>query len=133
MTKPLIIDITTANFDTEVIKSDVPVLMQFNADWCIPCQKLAPKLLELAIEKGESLKIVQINVDSSPELAKIFKIRLLPALFVMNRGEKYAEAVGNVSKDALEKLLAQALQKHAKTNIQAKNRHSKLGDKPPRR
>ncbi len=133
MTKPLITEVTSANFDAEVMKADTLVLIDFYADWCGPCKQLAPTLEKVAGEQAGKVKVVKINVDTSPELADLFKVRSIPTIVTMKDGQGLVGAVGNLPKSAIERVIAQALQKAAETNIQAKDSHHKTGGKGPRR
>lgn len=132
MTQPLITEVTSANFDTEVMKADTLVLIDFYADWCGPCKQLAPTLERIATEQAGKVKVVKINVDTAPELADLFKVRSIPTLVTMKDGQGLVGAVGNLPKSAIERVIAQALQKAAETNIQAKDKNPKTGGKGPR-
>lgn len=98
-------EITQADFELEVIKSAIPVLVDFWAPWCGPCKALTPKLEEIGAEFGSELKIVKINVDESPELAAKFGIRGIPAMLMFNYGEESGRLGGNQPKDALIKFV----------------------------
>jgi thioredoxin 1 len=93
-----------ANFAELVLNSDVPVLVDFYADWCGPCRMLAPVLEELAKETNDA-KIVKVNVDESPRLAARYKIASIPSLRVFEDGEVVNDHVGLASKAKLEKML----------------------------
>jgi len=93
------------NFEAEVLKSDVPVLVDFYADWCGPCQALLPTIEELSSELEGKAKIVKVNVDEAGELAAQYGVMSIPALKVFNGGEVTKEALGLQSKDALKELL----------------------------
>ena len=85
--------ITKENFDQEVLNSDQPVLIDFWASWCGPCQMLLPVVEELAGEV-EHAKICKINVDEQPELAQQFQVMTIPTLVVMNGGKVLNRSVG---------------------------------------
>ena len=97
--------ITKENFEAEVLKSDVPVLVDFWAVWCGPCQMVAPVLSEIAEENEGKLKVGKVNVDEQPELARQFGIMSIPTLMVFNGGEKVNQLVGAVPKDSILALL----------------------------
>ena len=99
-----IIEGTKENFDTEVLKSDVPVLVDFNAEWCPPCQALHPILEELA-EEGDDFKIVSVDIDDQDELAEEYEVSSIPCLVVFNGGEETDRKVGLQPKKRLQKML----------------------------
>jgi thioredoxin 1 len=92
------------SFGPLVLESDVPVLVDFYATWCGPCKKLAPTLDELAGEI-DTARIVKVNIDDSPRLAKTYKVRSVPALFVFDQGKVVARRDGSASKTSIRKLL----------------------------
>lgn len=96
--------ITKENFDQEVLNSDQPVLIDFWASWCGPCQMLLPVVEELAGEV-EHAKICKINVDEQPELAQQFQVMTIPTLVVMNGGEVLNRSVGVKPKEEILKML----------------------------
>ena len=99
-----VIKVTYDNFEKEVIKSDKPVLVDFNADWCGPCRMLAPTLDEIA-EENDGIKVVSVNVDDEPELAEDHEISSIPCLIVYKNGEIVNRSVGLISKNAVLSLL----------------------------
>jgi thioredoxin 1 len=92
------------NFERIVLESEAPVLVDFYADWCRPCQMLAPTLEELAREMPEA-RIVKVNVDDSPELAGHFGVSSIPALMVFKDGDLVAKRLGVLDKGSLRQLL----------------------------
>ncbi len=92
------------NFDQLVLRSDVPVLVDFYADWCGPCRVLAPALEEVARETPDA-RVVKVNVDDSPMLAARYGISSIPSLMVFNDGEIIARHVGLAGKAYLKGLL----------------------------
>ena len=96
--------ITKENFDQEVLNSDQPVLIDFWASWCGPCQMLLPVVEELAGEV-EHAKICKINVDEQPELAQQFQVMTIPTLVVMNGGKVLNRSVGVKPKEEILKML----------------------------
>ncbi|MBL6989198.1 MAG: thioredoxin [Bacteriovoracaceae bacterium] len=87
-------EITKANFDTEVKKSDKPVLVDFWAEWCGPCRSLTPILEEIAGELGDKVSIVKVNVDENNDLAQQFGIRGIPTMIFFKGGEATKTLVG---------------------------------------
>ncbi len=93
-----------ANFHQLVLRSDVPVLVDFYADWCGPCQRLSPLLEELARETP-NVKVVKVNVDHSPRLAAQYKVDSIPNLKVFKNGAVTDQIVGLASKNELRGML----------------------------
>ena len=98
------ITITKENFESEVLKSDVPVLLDFWATWCGPCMMIAPTLAEIAVENEGKLKVGKINVDDEMELAVKFGVASIPMLVVMKDGKIVNKAVGAMPKAKIEAL-----------------------------
>ena len=92
--------ITKENFETEVLQSPVPVLLDFWAAWCGPCRMLSP-IVDAAAEKAENARVGKINVDEQPELAEKFGIMSIPTLVVMKNGKMVSKSVGGKSEEEL--------------------------------
>ena len=93
--------VTDGSFETEVLKSSTPVLVDFWAEWCGPCRALAPKLEEVASEMNDKVKIVKVNVDENEETPRRYGIRGIPAMILFKGGSEVGQLVGNHPKDAI--------------------------------
>ncbi len=98
------VEITTSNYDEEVMKSDVPVLIDFWAEWCMPCKMIAPVLAEISDEYAGRLKVGKLDVDSEGELAMKFSVQSIPTLILIKGGEEVGRKVGALPKPAIEEL-----------------------------
>jgi len=104
------IKLTVANFGEEVLKSNVPVLVDFWAEWCGPCKMMAPILEELAKEfEGKPIKIAKCNVDENQELAQKYDIMSIPAFKIFKNGQVIEEWVGAQTLDGLKAKLEKIL------------------------
>lgn len=101
----LILNVTEKNFQLEVMESELPVLVDFWAEWCGPCLALAPTLEEIAAELNGKVKICKINVEQEPAVAAQFNIRNIPFLALIKGGKKVGELIGNQPKAAILKAL----------------------------
>jgi thioredoxin 1 len=101
--------VTDASFDSDVLKSDKPVVVDYWAEWCGPCKMIAPVLEEIATEHGDKIDIVTLNVDENPGVAQKYRILNIPTLGVFHNGEVVKELVGARSKSALLRELAEFL------------------------
>ena len=100
-----IIELSDSNFDAEVMKSDVPVLVDFWADWCRPCHMLAPTVAEIAQDYAGRLKVVKLNVDENMNAAGRFNIRGIPTLLIFKGGQVADQIVGAVPKEQISKVV----------------------------
>lgn len=99
------IELTDANFDAEVLKSDVPVLVDFTATWCGPCKVLAPIVEKLADEFAGTYKVGKLDIDDAPGVTQRYGVRGVPTVIVFKGGEKKAQHVGVTTRETLLKLL----------------------------
>lgn len=100
-----VIVFTDTNFDDEVLKSSVPVLVDFTATWCGPCKVLAPIVEGLADEFAGKYKIGKLDVDEAPGIAQRYRVQGVPTVIVFKNGEKAAQHVGVTNKVTLVKML----------------------------
>ena len=103
------IPVTDATFDTEVRNSDIPVLVDFWAEWCGPCKQIGPALEELSDEYAGRIKIVKVNVDENPDAPMQMGVRGIPALFMFKDGEVVSNKIGAAPKTALQKWIDEAV------------------------
>ena len=94
--------VTDATFDAEVRNSDIPVMVDFWAEWCGPCKQIGPALEELSAEYEGKVKIVKVNIDENPNAAAAVGVRSIPALFMFKDGEVVSNKVGAAPKSTFE-------------------------------
>ena len=97
------IEVNEENWDDKVINSDVPVLVDFWAEWCGPCKMIAPSVHDMAVEYEGQLSVGKLDVDSSPNIAMKYGIRSIPALILFKDGKPVDQIVGAVPKGVLKK------------------------------
>ncbi|MER6982377.1 thioredoxin [Streptomyces carpinensis] len=102
-------EVTDTDFETEVLRAELPVLVQFTAEWCGPCRQLAPVLGAIASEEGDRLKIVQLDVDRNPQTTIAYGVLGTPTLMVFRDGEPVRSMVGARPKRRLLEELADVL------------------------
>ncbi|MFI1394848.1 thioredoxin [Streptomyces sp. NPDC020681] len=103
-------EVTDADFDNEVLAADLPVLVEFTADWCPPCRQIAPVLSAVAREEADRLKVVQLDVDTNPETTTRYGVLSMPTLMVFRNGEPVKSMVGARPKRRLLQELEDVLQ-----------------------
>lgn len=95
------VKINNSNFESDVLKSAEPVVVDFWAEWCGPCKMIAPALEEIATELAGQVKIAKVNIDENPELAAQYGVRSIPTLLLFKNGEIAANMVGAAPKSRL--------------------------------
>ena len=100
-----VMDFCDNNFELEVLKSDIPVLVDFWAEWCGPCKALAPTVAELADEYKDKVKVGKVNIDSNGNTATNYGVRSIPTLLIFQNGAILNQIVGNVAKESITKIL----------------------------
>ena len=100
-----VIKVSSENFNSEVISSDKPVLIDFYADWCGPCKMLSPVVDKLAEEHSE-FKVVKVNVDENPDLAGSYQVMSIPTLVVIENGKEVNRSMGLQSKQDILNLVS---------------------------
>ena len=99
-------EISSENFNQEVLESDIPVLVDFWAEWCGPCKQLAPTVEDVANEMIGSIKVCKMDVDSNQDIAVQFGVRSIPTLLIFKNGEVTSTQIGAISKQQLEEFIA---------------------------
>ena len=106
MASERILTLTEANFDSTMKESAVPVLVDFWAEWCAPCKRLAPTIDAVAVELDGKLAVGKLNVDDHPGVSSRFGIRGIPTMILFKDGQAVEQIVGLVSKDELKKMVS---------------------------
>lgn len=96
-----VLEVSNDNFESEVVRSEKPVLVDFWAEWCGPCKQIAPVVEEIAGEHSDKLKVCKMDVDANRETAVQFGIRSIPTLLIFKNGEVAGSQIGAVSKQQL--------------------------------
>lgn len=99
--------VNQANFDEVVLKSTLPVLVDFWAEWCGPCRMVSPVVDAISAARADTLNVVKVNVDENPDLAAKYGIMSIPSLLLFKDGEVVAQRVGYQAKEALETMIDQ--------------------------
>jgi thioredoxin 1 len=98
-------DVTDGDFQKLVLEADAPVLVDFWAEWCVPCHMVSPVVEEIGVEKAEALRVAKLNIDDNPEVTRKYGVMSIPSLILFVGGEEVARVVGARGKDALLKEL----------------------------
>ena len=103
------IDVTDNTWEDEVLNSDLPILVDFWAEWCGPCKMIAPAVHDLAEEYTGKLNVAKVDIDNSPEIATKYGIRSIPALIFFRDGKPVDQVIGSLPKGALKKKIDSVL------------------------
>lgn len=103
------VEFNDANFDEEVLKSELPVLVDFWAPWCGPCRMIAPSIEALSTEYAGKVKVGKLNSDDNPDVSAKFGIRSIPTLLIFKNGEVVNQLVGALPKDKIAEQLNRAI------------------------
>ena len=101
-------NVNEANFDEQVLKSELPVLVDFSAVWCGPCRQIAPLVEQLASEYEGRVKVMTVDIDESPAIAQRYGIRGVPSLYMFKGGQVIAQQVGAVPKASIAAIIEKA-------------------------
>ena len=104
-----VIEVTDSNFESVILNSDVPALVDFWAEWCAPCRAIAPLVEEVATEYAGKLKVAKLNVDDNPSTPGKYGVRGIPTLILFKDGQVVDQIVGAVPKDQIKALVEKAL------------------------
>tara|TARA_X000001036_G_scaffold43070_1_gene34480 strand:- start:338 stop:664 length:327 start_codon:yes stop_codon:yes gene_type:complete len=104
-----VIEFNDQNFDSEVLESKAPVLVDFWAVWCGPCKAIAPIIEEIANDFNGKVSVGKVDVDNNNQVAMKYGIRSIPTLLLFNNGEVVDQVIGNVGKESIESMLSKAL------------------------
>ena len=94
-------EVNDQEFQTKVLDSETPVLVDFWAEWCVPCHMVSPVVEEIGQEKGERLNVVKLNIDDNPDATRRYGVMSIPSLILFKGGEEVARVIGARPKDAI--------------------------------
>ena len=96
-----IADVTDQEFQSTVLEADTPVLVDFWAEWCVPCHMVSPVVAEIGQEKGGALLVVKLNIDDNPDVTRKYGVMSIPSLILFKGGEEVTRVIGARPKDAI--------------------------------
>jgi thioredoxin 1 len=106
-------NVSDGEFQASVLDSETPVLVDFWAEWCVPCHMVSPVVEEIGGEKGDALKIAKLNIDENPEATRTYGVMSIPSLILFKGGQEVARVIGAKPKDAILRDLAPHLSTEA--------------------
>ena len=104
-----VLPVTTGNWDSEVLKSDKPVFVDFWAEWCGPCRMVGPVVEQIAQSYSDKIKVVKLNVDENQEIAMKYGIQSIPSLLIFKNGKEIKRTIGVAQKDTYVKFINDAI------------------------
>lgn len=104
-----VLEFTVGSFDSDVLQSDLPVLVDFWAEWCGPCKSIAPVIEEIAVEYKGKVRVGKVDVDQHNQIAMQFGVRSIPTLLILKEGKVVNQLVGAVPKNNITELLDQVI------------------------
>jgi len=104
-----VFEFTVGSFDSDVLQSDLPVLVDFWAEWCGPCKSIAPVIEEIAVEYKGKVRVGKVDVDQNNQIAMQFGVRSIPTLLILKEGKVVNQLVGAVPKNNITELLDQVI------------------------
>jgi thioredoxin 1 len=104
--------VTSKSWDTDVTKSDLPVLVDFWAEWCGPCRMVGPVVEQLSQTMSDKITVAKLNVDENQEIAMRYSVRSIPSLLLFKAGKEIARTVGAASKEVYQKFIEESLLKN---------------------
>lgn len=96
-----VMEVSDQNFEAEILSSDRPVLVDFWADWCVPCHMVSPIVEEIGRDRSEVLKVAKLNVDDNPEMSRRYAVMSIPTLILFKDGQEKARVIGAKPKEAI--------------------------------
>jgi thioredoxin 1 len=93
--------VTDQEFQASVLDSQTPVLVDFWAEWCVPCHMVSPVVEEIGLEKAEKLRVMKLNIDENPDVTRKYGVMSIPSLILFKQGQEVARVVGARPKDAI--------------------------------
>jgi thioredoxin 1 len=94
-------DVTDQDFESQVVGAGTPVLVDFWAEWCVPCHMVSPVVEEIGNERGEKLKVAKLNIDENPQATRTYGVMSIPSLILFKDGQEVARVIGAKPKDAI--------------------------------